>query len=105
MEYINYIVPKGFIAVDGTSLTICEVNNERSYFTIMLVPHTQQHVVLPNKNIGDDVNIEVDILAKLIENRISNKVDDNKELDELRNKVGSLEKEVAELKRILESKL
>ena len=38
---MRYIVPKGFIAVDGTSLTVCEVDNEESWFTFMLVAYTQ----------------------------------------------------------------
>lgn len=38
---MRYIVPKGFIAVDGTSLTVCEVDNEERWFTFMLVAYTQ----------------------------------------------------------------
>jgi riboflavin synthase len=61
---INYIVPKGFVAVDGTSLTVCEVNPEESWFTFMLVDYTQKKIILPEKEIGDKVNIEVDVLGK-----------------------------------------
>ena len=39
-QYLKYIVSKGFVAVDGTSLTVCEVGS--GWFTFMLVPHTQQ---------------------------------------------------------------
>lgn len=60
---LKYIVPKGFVCIDGTSLTVCEVyqcNNNNSissgstysWFTIMLVSHTQQHVIFPLKSIG-----------------------------------------------------
>lgn len=49
---IKYIVPKGFVCVDGTSLTICEVDAVASTFTFMLVAHTQQNVIIPNKIIG-----------------------------------------------------
>ena len=38
---MRYIVPKGFIAVDGTSLTVCEVDTEECWFTFMLVAYTQ----------------------------------------------------------------
>lgn len=72
-EYIKYIVTKGFIAVDGTSLTICEVY--KNFFTFMLVPHTQKSIVLPSKSVGDLVNIEVDVLAKLVENSFSKYID------------------------------
>ena len=70
-DYIKYIVPKGFISVDGTSLTICDVNITGSWFTFMLVTHTQQNVIIPMKSVGDLVNIEVDILAKLTQQSIS----------------------------------
>lgn len=40
-DLIRYIAPKGFIAVDGTSLTVCEVNNQERWFTFMLVAYTQ----------------------------------------------------------------
>ena len=65
-EYLNYIVPKGFIAIDGTSLTICDVNTNENWFTFMLISHTQQNVIIPQKAVGDLVNIEVDVLAKLV---------------------------------------
>ncbi len=65
-EYISYIVPKGFIAIDGTSLTICDVNTNENWFTFMLISHTQQSVIIPQKAVGDLVNVEVDVLAKLV---------------------------------------
>ncbi|KAJ1836660.1 Riboflavin synthase alpha chain [Coemansia sp. RSA 2711] len=62
-----YIIPKGFIAVDGTSLTVCDVNDEERWFTIMMIAYTQSHVVMPSKKVGDQVNIEVDMLGKYVE--------------------------------------
>lgn len=56
------LVPKGSVAVDGTSLTVFRI--EDGEMTVSLVPHTQQHTILMEKNIGDAVNIECDILAK-----------------------------------------
>mmetsp|Transcript_12138 Transcript_12138/g.21944 ORF Transcript_12138/g.21944 Transcript_12138/m.21944 type:complete len:270 (-) Transcript_12138:62-871(-) len=64
-ELTKYIVKKGYIAVDGTSLTVCEVSN--STFEFMLVPYTQDHVIIPKKEVGDKLNIEVDITGKYIE--------------------------------------
>ena len=61
---LRYIVPKGFIAVDGTSLTVCLVNMEEGWFTIMLVAYTQQHICLPKKEIGSPINLEVDVVSK-----------------------------------------
>jgi len=62
---LRYIVPKGFIAVDGISLTVVDVLKDT--FTFMLIAHTQQHVTLPRKPLGARVNLEVDILGKYVE--------------------------------------
>ncbi|KAI4363831.1 hypothetical protein MLD38_019999 [Melastoma candidum] len=64
---MKYIVPKGFVAVDGTSLTVCEVSDEEGWFNFMLVRYTQEKVVIANKAIGEKVNLEVDILGKYVE--------------------------------------
>jgi len=61
-EILHYLVPKGYVAVDGTSLTIIDVLEDR--FTFMLVAYTQQHIVLPGYALGARVNLEVDVLAK-----------------------------------------
>lgn len=62
-----YIVPKGFIAIDGTSLTVCEVNQAEGWFNFMLIEFTQQKVIIPKKAVGDKVNLEVDVIAKYVE--------------------------------------
>lgn len=64
---LKYIVPKGFIAVDGTSLTVVDVFDHEECFNFMLVAYTQQKVVIPLKNVGEKVNLEVDILGKYVE--------------------------------------
>ncbi|KAL9297684.1 hypothetical protein ACSQ67_023580 [Phaseolus vulgaris] len=64
---LKYIVPKGFIAVDGTSLTVVDVFDDEECFNFMLVAYTQQKVVIPLKNVGDKLNLEVDILGKYVE--------------------------------------
>ena len=64
-DILKYIVPKGFIAVDGISLTV--VNVFDNAFDFMLISYTQQHVVLPSKNVGELVNLEVDMLGKYVE--------------------------------------
>ena len=68
---MSYIVSKGFISIDGTSLTICDVDYKASWFTFMLIPHTQQNIIVPQKEIGDLVNIEIDVLAKVVDQRMS----------------------------------
>ncbi|KAI7833739.1 hypothetical protein BX661DRAFT_193027 [Kickxella alabastrina] len=66
-KIMPYIIPKGFIALDGTSLTVCDVNDDEAWFTIMMIAYTQTHVVMPTKKTGDLVNIEVDMLGKYVE--------------------------------------
>jgi len=70
-EFMRYVVPKGFIAIDGTSLTVCDVHSEgedgENWFTFMLVEYTQKKIILPSKKVGDTVNIEVDVLGKYSE--------------------------------------
>ena len=65
-ELMRYIVEKGFIAVDGTSLTVVDCNADS--FSVSLVGYTKQHTILGYKQAGDTVNLEVDILAKYVEN-------------------------------------
>lgn len=62
---MRYVVEKGFIAVDGVSLTVVVVD-ERS-FSVSLVGFTQRSVVLPDRRPGEVVNLEVDILGKYVE--------------------------------------
>ena len=71
-ELAHLIVYKGFIAVDGTSLTVCEVNFVESWFTFMLVSHTQSHIIIPHKDIGDEVNIEIDVMGKFVAQATAN---------------------------------
>lgn len=70
-ELLKYVVPKGFIAVDGTSLTVIDVFDEEGCFSLMLVAYTQQKIVIPLKKVGQKVNLEVDILGKYVERLLS----------------------------------
>jgi riboflavin synthase len=60
-----YIVKKGFIAVDGVSLTV--VDNDASSFLVSIVGYTREHTTLGSKKVDDLVNLEVDIIAKYVE--------------------------------------
>ncbi len=64
-QTMRYIVKKGFIAVDGVSLTI--VDCDARSFLVAIVDYTRQHTILGGKQVGDLVNLEVDVLAKYIE--------------------------------------
>jgi riboflavin synthase len=60
-----YIVNKGFIAVDGVSLTV--IHCDDSSFSVSLVPYTREHTTLGNRKPGAVANLEVDIIAKYVE--------------------------------------
>jgi riboflavin synthase len=64
-ELLRYCVEKGSIAVDGVSLTIAAL--DETGFAVALVPHTRAVTTLGSLAPGDEVNIEVDILAKYVE--------------------------------------
>ena len=65
-QYSRYLVDKGCVAVDGCSLTVCEV--EQDSFAIWLIPHTLEKTNLKQRRKGDKINLEFDILAKYVEN-------------------------------------
>ena len=64
-DLMRYIVPKGFITVDGVSLTVVNCDSTRLAFT--LVPHTRKNTVFQARKPNDRVNLEVDILSKYVE--------------------------------------
>jgi len=61
----RYLVPKGSITVDGVSLTVVEVDDDR--FSVAVIPHTAEVTTLGRRRPGDRVNLEFDILAKYVE--------------------------------------
>jgi riboflavin synthase len=65
-KLMPYIVDKGFIAVDGVSLTIADLDDFS--FVVSLVAYTMEHTTLGRKRPGDVVNLEADIIAKYVEN-------------------------------------
>jgi riboflavin synthase len=64
-EIMRYIVPKGFIAVDGTSLTV--TTKEKETFGVSIVGFTRQNTILAYRKPGDTVNLEVDVIGKYVE--------------------------------------
>jgi len=67
-----YIVEKGFIALDGTSLTVARRENDR--FSVAMIAFTREHVVLGEKQVGAAVNVEVDIIAKYVESILAGRL-------------------------------
>ena len=63
------MVSKGSVAVDGVSLTLVDVEDAR--FSVALIPHTLAVTTLGQRKVGDRVNLETDMLAKLVANHLA----------------------------------
>jgi riboflavin synthase len=69
-EVARYLVPKGSVTVDGTSLTVVDVadaGDGGGSFRVGLIPHTLEATVLGDRRPGDRVNLEADVVAKYVE--------------------------------------
>ncbi len=64
-EYMRYLIYKGSIAIDGISLTVAEVDD--TGFSVWLIPHTMQVTNLNQRQVGQHVNLEFDLLGKYVE--------------------------------------
>lgn len=66
---MKYIVEKGSIAIDGISLTVAKVDCKS--FSVSIIPHTANETVLSHRSVGDNVNLENDIIGKYVEKLIN----------------------------------
>lgn len=64
-EWTKYLVPKGFVSLDGASLTLVEVN-PKGEFSVHLIPETLQRTTLGIKKVGDLINLELDSQTQAI---------------------------------------
>lgn len=64
---LRYVVEKGYITLDGASLTITKVDDTEGWWEVMLITYTQGRVVMAGKKPGEDVNVEVDMVGKYVE--------------------------------------
>jgi riboflavin synthase len=72
MEVMKYVVEKGYVAVDGASLTVVAVGEgeDQGWWEVMLVDYTQEKIITARKQVGENVNVEVDITGKYIEKQV-----------------------------------
>ncbi|KAK5169524.1 Riboflavin synthase alpha chain [Saxophila tyrrhenica] len=68
---LRYIVKKGYVTLDGASLTVTAVDDEAGWWEIMLIAYSQEKVVMARKKQGDDVNVEVDMVGKYVEKSVT----------------------------------
>lgn len=62
---MKYIIEKGSVTIDGISLTVAKLTD--SSFSVSIIPHTVQETILSEKTVGDEVNLENDIIGKYVE--------------------------------------
>ncbi len=77
-ELLRQMVVKGSVAVDGISLTIAAIDN--STFTTAIIPETISKTTLGNAEIGERVNVEIDIITKTVKKQLENMFGREKEL-------------------------
>ncbi|KAG8525844.1 uncharacterized protein KY384_000604 [Bacidia gigantensis] len=68
---LRYIVEKGYVTLDGASLTITKVDDLAGIFDVMLITYTQDKVVMSQKQSGEHVNVEVDMVGKYVEKSVT----------------------------------
>jgi riboflavin synthase len=71
LNIMKYVIDKGSIAVDGTSLTINSVGDD--FFSLAIIPHTKGLSTIGSRKTGDKVNLEADVIGKYIEKLITGK--------------------------------
>lgn len=69
-DYDQYIVDKGSICLDGISLTVAAIDRDAGAFEVAIIPTTYDLTTLREKAVGDPVHIEVDVIAKYVENML-----------------------------------
>jgi riboflavin synthase len=69
---LRYVVEKGYITIDGASLTVTNVKDGKDgWWEVMLIAYTQERIVTASKKAGDAVNIEVDMVGKYVEKNVT----------------------------------
>ncbi len=69
-EHEQYIVDKGSICLDGISLTVASIDRTAGRFEVAIIPTTYELTTLSEKAAGDPVHVEVDVIAKYVENML-----------------------------------
>lgn len=67
---LRYVVEKGYVTLDGASLTVTAVDDNEGWFEVMLIAYTQERIVTAAKKEGDEVNVEIDVVGKVVEKSV-----------------------------------
>lgn len=71
-DILRYVVEKGYITLDGASLTVTKVEDgPEGFWEVMLIAYTQEKIVVAGKKPGEEVNVEIDIVGKYVEKSVN----------------------------------
>ncbi|KAL1609908.1 Riboflavin synthase alpha chain [Paraconiothyrium brasiliense] len=71
-EVLRYVVYKGYVTIDGASLTVTKVEDgPEGFWEVMIIAYTQEKVVTASKQVGEEVNVEVDQVGKYVEKSVA----------------------------------
>lgn len=80
-NYSKYLVDVGSITIDGVSLTVAQL--EESKFTVSIIPHSLQNTIFRNYKVGQEVNLEFDVIGKYVERMLTKTSEKNNNLKEI----------------------
>lgn len=76
-EFRRYIFAKGYIAINGASLTVSEVNRTEGWFEVWLIPETRRMTVFEGKKVGDRLNIEIERGTQVVVDTVRESVNES----------------------------
>jgi len=93
-DLLEYLVPKGSVAIDGISLTVAQIKGDS--IAAAVIPHTEEITTLKDKAIGSPVNVEVDMMAKYVKRFVDIYAHDDDEATTSRRGLGDMLRDFAE---------
>ncbi|WNJ95151.1 riboflavin synthase subunit alpha [Vibrio ruber] len=75
-EWMKYIFPKGYIALNGASLTVSDVNKNESWFDVWLIPETRRMTTFEQKQNGSHINIEIERGTQVVVDTVRDAIDE-----------------------------
>ncbi len=76
-RWMRYLFPKGYIAVNGASLTMAAVDKKQGWFDVWLIPETLRMTSIGKKSVGDKLNIEIERQTQVVVDTIRDTIEDN----------------------------
>ncbi|MES2934074.1 MAG: riboflavin synthase subunit alpha [Pseudomonadota bacterium] len=76
VPWMRYIFPKGYISINGASLTVAEANRREAWFEVWLIPETLRMTTFGDKQIGDQLNIEIERGTQVVVDTVRDRIDE-----------------------------